>query len=299
MSTTTTLSVRMDSDIKKQCKAMYAELGINLTTAINVFFRQSLRVGGFSFDVRIDQPNMETIMAHSLAQNTTDIPSINIELIHRMCYNTHTQLLSWRCTMALENKLGITNSADLAREEERISKKKAAQLFESGLLEKLDAGTFSSLRAIHKYLFDEIYDFAGEVRTVNIAKGNFRFAPVMYLEVSLANIDKMPQSTFDEIVEKYVEMNIAHPFREGNGRSTRIWLDQTFKAELHKVVNWSKVDKEDYLLAMERSPIRDIEIKHVLKAALTDDINSREVYMKGIDHSYYYEGYTTFKTEEL
>ena len=201
--------------------------------------------------------------------------------------------------MALDNKLGLTSSADLAREEERISKKKAAQLFESGLLDKLDAGTVSALRAIHKYLFGEIYDFAGEIRTVNIAKGNFRFAPVMYLEASLANIDKMPQSTFDEIVEKYVEMNIAHPFREGNGRSTRIWLDQIFKTELQKVVDWSKVDKEDYLLAMERSPIRDIEIKHVLKAALTDDINSREVYMKGIDHSYYYEGYTTFKAEEL
>ena len=201
--------------------------------------------------------------------------------------------------MALDNKLGLTSSADLAREEERISKKKAVELFESGLLDKLDAGTFSALRTIHKYLFDEIYDFAGEVRTVNLAKGNFRFAPVMYLDAALANIDKMPQSTFDEIVEKYVEMNIAHPFREGNGRSTRIWLDQIFKAELHKVVDWSRVDKEDYLLAMERSPIRDIEIKHILKAALTDEITSREVYMKGIDHSYYYEGYTTFKTECL
>ena len=201
--------------------------------------------------------------------------------------------------MALDNKLGLTSSADLAREEERISKKKAVELFENGLLDKLDAGTFSALRSIHKYLFDEIYDFAGEVRTVNIAKGSFRFAPVMYLDAALANIDKMPQSTFDEIVEKYVEMNIAHPFREGNGRSTRIWLDQIFKIELHKVVDWSKVDKEDYLLAMERSPIRDIEIKHILKAALTDEITSREVYMKGIDHSYYYEGYTTFKAEEL
>ena len=201
--------------------------------------------------------------------------------------------------MALDNKLGLTSSSDLAREEERISKKKAMELFESGMLERLDAGKFSSLRAIHKYLFDEIYDFAGEIRTVNVAKGNFRFAPVMYLESALENIDKMPQSTFDEIVEKYVEMNIAHPFREGNGRSTRIWLDQIFKAEIHKVIDWSKVDKEDYLLAMERSPIRDIEIKYVLNAALTDDINSREVYMKGIDHSYYYEGYTTFKTEEL
>ena len=200
--------------------------------------------------------------------------------------------------MALENKLGLTSSADLAREEERISKKKALELFESGMLDKLEAGKFSALKAIHKYLFDEIYDFAGEIRTVNISKGNFRFAPLMYLEVALANIDKMPQSTFDEIVEKYVEMNIAHLFREGNGRNTRIWLDLIFKTEL-QVVDWSKVDKEDYLLAMERSPIKDIEIKHILKAALTDDINSREVYMKGIDHSYYYEGYTAFKTKEL
>ncbi len=201
--------------------------------------------------------------------------------------------------MALENKLGITSSPELAEAEERISKKKAVELFENGLLDSLEAGTFASLKAIHKYLFDEIYDFAGELRTVNIAKGNFRFAPLMYLEAALANIDKMPQSTFDEIVEKYVEMNIAHPFREGNGRSTRIWLDCIFKKEIGKVVDWSKVDKEDYLLAMERSPIKDIEIKHILKAALTDDIHSREVYMKGIDHSYYYEGYTTFKTEEL
>ena len=201
--------------------------------------------------------------------------------------------------MALENKLGLTSSADLAREEERISKKKAAELFENGVLDKLEPGKFSSLQAIHKYLFDEIYDFAGKIRTVNLAKGNFRFAPLMYLETALGNIDKMPQSTFDEIVEKYVEMNIAHPFREGNGRSMRIWLDLMFKAELYKVVDWSKVNKKDYLLAMERSPIKDIEIKYLLKNALTDDINSREVYMKGIDHSYYYEGYTTFKTEEL
>ena len=201
--------------------------------------------------------------------------------------------------MALENKLGITSSPELAEAEERISKKKAAELFENGVLDTLEVGTFASLKAIHKYLFNEIYDFAGELRTVNIAKGNFRFAPLMYLEAALANIDKMPQSTFDEIVEKYVEMNIAHPFREGNGRSTRIWLDCIFKKEIGKVVDWSKVDKEDYLLAMERSPIKDIEIKHILKAALTDDIHSREVYMKGIDHSYYYEGYTTFKTEEL
>lgn len=201
--------------------------------------------------------------------------------------------------MALENKLGITSSPELAEAEERISKKKAAELFENGLLDSLEVGTFASLKAIHKYLFDEIYDFAGELRAVNIAKGNFRFAPLMYLEAALANIDKMPQTTFDEIVEKYVEMNIAHPFREGNGRSTRIWLDCIFKKEIGKVVDWSKVDKEDYLLAMERSPIKDIEIKHILKAALTDEIHSREVYMKGIDHSYYYEGYTTFKTEWL
>ena len=201
--------------------------------------------------------------------------------------------------MALENKLGITNSAELAREEERISKKKAVELFESGALDKLVPGRFASLQAIHKALFEDIYDFAGELRTVNLAKGNFRFAPLMYLEAALANIDKMPQSTFDEIIEKYVEMNIAHPFREGNGRSTRLWLDQMLKAGIGQVVDWSKVDKEDYLLAMERSPIKDVEIKVLLKAALTDEINSREVYMKGIDHSYYYEGYTTFKAEEL
>ncbi|MCD8011011.1 MAG: Fic family protein [Lachnospiraceae bacterium] len=201
--------------------------------------------------------------------------------------------------MALENKLGLTSSVALAREEERISKKKAAELFEKGILDQLEPGTFSSLQAIHRFLFDEIYEFAGKIRTVNLAKGNFRFAPVMYLEASLKNIDRMPQSTFDEIVEKYVEMNIAHPFREGNGRSTRIWLDLMLKAELHIVVDWSKVEKEDYLLAMERSPIRDIEIKYLLRNALTDDIRSREVYMKGIDHSYYYEGYTTFRTEEL
>ena len=199
----------------------------------------------------------------------------------------------------LENKLGITNSPELAEAEERISKKKAIELFENGILDELVAGKFESLKSIHKYLFEDIYSFAGEVRTVNISKGNFRFAPLMYLEAALANIDKMPQSTFDEIVEKYVEMNIAHPFREGNGRSTRIWLDCILKKEIGKVVDWSQVDKEDYLLAMERSPIKDIEIKHILKNALTDDINSREIYMKGIDHSYYYEGYTTFKTEEL
>ena len=201
--------------------------------------------------------------------------------------------------MALENKLGLVNSADLAREEERITKKKALELFESGRLDTPEAGTFSALQAIHKALFEDIYSFAGQLRTVNIAKGNFRFAPLMYLDAALKNIDRMPQSTFDEIVEKYVEMNIAHPFREGNGRSMRIWLDLIFKNELHKVVDWSKIDKEDYLLAMERSPIRDIEIKHLLKAALTDDVDSREVYMKGIDHSYYYEGYTSFRTEDL
>lgn len=201
--------------------------------------------------------------------------------------------------MALENKLGLTSSADLAREEERISKKKAAELFENGMLDSLPSGTFTTLQKIHQFLFEDIYFFAGKVRTVNLAKGNFRFAPLMYLEAALENIDKMPQSTFDEIVEKYVEMNIAHPFREGNGRSTRIWLDHILKTEIKKVVDWSKVDKEDYLLAMERSPIKDIEIKYLLKNALTDDIHSREVYRKGIDHSYYYEGYTTFKTEEL
>ncbi len=201
--------------------------------------------------------------------------------------------------MALENKLGLTSSADLAREEERLSKKKAVELFEKRFLDNLPAGKFSTLQAIHKYLFEDIYGFAGELRTVNIAKGNFRFAPLIYLESALENIDKMPQSSFDEIIEKYVEMNVAHPFREGNGRSTRIWLDHILKNEIGRVVDWSKVDKEDYLLAMERSPIRDIEIKHLLKNALTDEINSREVYMKGIDHSYYYEGYTTFNTEEL
>lgn len=201
--------------------------------------------------------------------------------------------------MALENKLGLQSSAELAREEERISKKKALALFDNGMLDRLEAGKFSALQAIHQYLFEEIYDFAGKVRTVNLAKGNFRFVPVMYLEMALASIDKMPQSTVDEIIEKYVEMNIAHPFREGNGRSTRIWLDLMLKAELNKVVDWSRVEKEDYLLAMERSPIKDVEIKHLLKAALTDEAGSREVYMKGIDHSYCYEGYTAFKSDEL
>lgn len=200
--------------------------------------------------------------------------------------------------MTLENRLNITDSADLAREE-RISKKKAAQLFDNKLLDSFPAGKFDTLQAIHKYMFEDVFDFAGEIRTVNLAKGNFRFAPLIYLQAALENIDKMPQSNFDEIVEKYVEMNIAHPFREGNGRSTRIWLDHILKNEIGKVVDWSKVDKEDYLLAMERSPIKDVEIKVLLKGALTDEINSREVYMKGIDQSYYYEGFTAFKTEEL
>lgn len=201
--------------------------------------------------------------------------------------------------MVLENKLGLTDSAELAREEERISKKKAVNLFDFAILKLFSDGTYKTLAAIHKYLFEDIYDFAGELRTVNLAKCNFCFAPLMYLQAALENIDKMPQSNFDEIVEKYVEMNIAHPFREGNGRSTRIWLDHILKTEIGKVVDWSKVDKEDYLLAMERSPIKDIEIKVLLKNALTDEIYSCEVYMKGIDHSYYYEGYTTFKAEEL
>ena len=199
----------------------------------------------------------------------------------------------------LENKLGLTSSAELARMEEQLSKKKAVLLFEKGILDSLPAGKFFTLQAIHRYLFEDIYDFAGEIRKVNIAKGNFRFAPLMYLGAALENIDKMPQSDFDEIIEKYVEMNIAHPFREGNGRSARIWLDHMLKQEIGKVIDWSKVDKEDYLLAMERSPVKDIEIKYLLKNALTDEVDSREVYMKGIDHSYYYEGYTTFKTEEL
>ena len=201
--------------------------------------------------------------------------------------------------MVPENKLGLTDSTELAREEERISKKKAVNLFDFAILKLLSNGTYKTLAAIHKYLFEDIFDFAGEIRTVNVAKGNFRFAPLMYLQAALENIDKMPQSNFDEIVEKYVEMNIAHPFREGNGRSTRIWLDHILKTEIGKVIDWSKVDKEDYLLAMERSPIKDVEIKVLLKGALTDEINSREVYMKGIDHSYYYEGYTTFKTKNL
>ncbi len=199
----------------------------------------------------------------------------------------------------LKNKLGITDAAELAREEERISKKRAAELFESGYLDGLQAGTYRTLAEIHKYLFGQIYDFAGKRRDVNLAKGNFRFAPVMYLDAALKNIEKMPQGTFEEIVEKYVEMNIAHPFREGNGRSARIWLDHMLKKELGTVVDWSRVEKEDYLLAMERSPIRDIEIKYLLQQALTEKIHDREVYMKGIDHSYYYEGYSAYRTDEL
>ena len=201
--------------------------------------------------------------------------------------------------MVLENKLGLKSSVELAHEEERITKKKALELFENGILNQMEAGTFSSLKAIHKHLFEDVYDFAGELRTVNISKGSFRFASVLYLENALAMIDKMPQNTFDEIIEKYIEMNIAHPFREGNGRSMRIWLDGMLRAELKKVVDWSMVDKEDYLAAMERSPVKDVEIKYLLQNALTDDIYSHEVYMKGIDHSYYYEGYTLYKTEEL
>lgn len=199
----------------------------------------------------------------------------------------------------LENKLGITDPAELAREEEKISKLNAKRMFDENFLDTLPVGKFVTLQKIHRYLFMEIYDFAGEIRTVNLSKGNFTFAPVIYLESAIKNIEKMPQSTFDEIVEKYVEMNVAHPFREGNGRSTRIWLDHILKNEIGKVVDWSKVDKEDYLLAMERSPIRDTEIKHVLKNALTKKINDREVFMKGIDNSYYYEGYNTYKTQDL
>ena len=199
----------------------------------------------------------------------------------------------------LQNKLGLTDEAALARAEEKISKTKALALYDTGLLDTFPVGTFEGLAKIHGYLFSDIYEFAGQMRTVNIAKGNFRFAPVMYLRAALDSIDAMPQSTFDEIIEKYVEMNVAHPFREGNGRSTRIWLDAILKKELHQVIDWSKVDKEDYLLAMERSPIKDLEIKALLRAALTDQINDREVYMKGIDASYHYEGYHVFKTENL
>ena len=201
--------------------------------------------------------------------------------------------------MSLDNKLGISDSFKLAAEEEKISKKKALEMFQTGFLNSLKAGSLEALIQIHKYLFEDIYEFAGQLRTVNIAKGNFRFAPAIYLNEALKSIEKMPQSTFDEIIEKYVEMNIAHPFREGNGRSTRIWLDLILKSTLNKVVDWSKVDKDDYLLAMERSPIKDLEIKHLLYEALTDKTDDREVYMKGIDYSYYYEGYATYKTKEL
>jgi len=201
--------------------------------------------------------------------------------------------------MTLENKPGITDSVELSKAEEKISKKKAVELFDKNIFDKLNPGSCEALFTIHKFLFEDIYDFAGELRDVNISKGNFRFAPVMYLKVSLENIEKMPQGSFDEIVEKYVEMNISHPFREGNGRSMRIWLDLMLKKEIGKVIDWSMVDKEDYFMAMERSTVKDIEIKHVLREALIDDINDREIYMKGIDHSYYYEGYAEFKAEEL
>ena len=197
--------------------------------------------------------------------------------------------------MTLENKLGITDSAELAQTEERLSKEAALLLYDSGMLDTLTPGTYASLAEIHRVLFEDIYDFAGQIRIVNLAKGNFRFAPVMYLEAALEKIEQMPQSNFDEIVEKYVEMNVAHPFREGNGRAARIWLDQIFKKELGLVVDWSRIDKEDYLLAMERSPIRDIEIKHLLRGALTDQINDRTLFMKGIDRSYAYEGYDSYR----
>ena len=201
--------------------------------------------------------------------------------------------------MSLDNKLGISDSFKLANEEEKISKKKALEMFQTGFLDSLQAGSLEALIQIHKYLFEDIYEFAGQLRTVNIAKGNFRFAPAIYLNEALKSVEKMPQSTYDEIIEKYVEMNIAHPFREGNGRSTRIWLDLILKSEINMVVDWSKVDKDDYFLAIERSPIKDIEIKYLLSTALTDKTDDREVYMKGIDYSYYYEGYATYKTEEL
>ena len=201
--------------------------------------------------------------------------------------------------MVLENKLNITNQIELNKIEEKLSKKKAKKLFDSGKINQIKVGTFAGLKQIHKYLFEDIYDFAGKMRDINISKGNFRFAPVMYLEQALKHIDKMPQSTFDEIVEKYVEMNIAHPFREGNGRATRIWLDLIFKKEIKQVVDWNKIDKEDYLSAMERSPVKDIEIKHLLKNALTDKIDEREIFMKGINVSYYYEGYDEYDIHKL
>ena len=201
--------------------------------------------------------------------------------------------------MALENKLGIKDSSELARVEEKISKKKALTLFTENLLKNKEPGTFETLRYIHRFLFEDLYEFAGEIRDVNMAKGNFRFAPLIYLDVALSNIERMPQSSFEEIIEKYVEMNIAHPFREGNGRSMRIWLDHILKSEIKRVIDWGRVDKEEYLLAMERSPIKDLEIKDLLKRALTEKINDREVFMKGIDNSYYYEGYFTYKIEDL
>lgn len=201
--------------------------------------------------------------------------------------------------MVLENKLGLTNSADLAREEERLSKKRALELFEKSILSEFPVGSFMALQKIHEYLFQDIYDFAGKIRNVNISKGSFRFAPAMYLQEAINKIENMPQSNFDEIIKKYVEMNVAHPFREGNGRSTRIWLDLILSKVLNKVVDWSKVDKNDYLLAMERSPIKDVELKYLLQGALTDKVNDRDVYMKGVDASYNYEGYSEFKSNEL
>ena len=201
--------------------------------------------------------------------------------------------------MILKNLLGIKSEIELAKEEEKLSKLKAKKLFESGFFDGLNVGSFASLAAIHQELFGDIYDFAGKLRAVNISKGNFRFAPITYLEDAIKKIEKMPQSNFDEIVEKYVEMNIAHPFREGNGRSMRIWLDLMLKKELKKVIDWNRIDRDDYLMAMERSPIKDTEIKLLLNGALSDEINSADVFMKGIDASYYYEGYTLFKTEEL
>lgn len=201
--------------------------------------------------------------------------------------------------MILENKLGITNQVELAKAEEKISKQKAKELFDSGDIDLVEEGTFSGLAFIHTYLFSTVYEFAGKIRTVNIAKENFRFAPLMYLEPSLKQIDTMPQDSVDKIIEKYVEMNIAHPFREGNGRATRIWLDIMLKKEMKQVIDWNQVDKEDYLSAMERSPVKDVEIKVLLKNALTDQIHDRTLYMKGIDVSYFYEGYSEFKTEEL
>jgi cell filamentation protein len=201
--------------------------------------------------------------------------------------------------MILDNKLGITNQIELARAEEKISKQKAKQLFDSGDINKVEIGTFKGLSFIHNYLFVDIYSFAGIMRTVNISKDDFRFAPLMYLEASLKHIDSMPQGNFDEIIEKYVEMNIAHPFREGNGRATRIWLDLILKKEIKQVIDWNKIDKDEYLSAMKRSVVKDIEIKHLFKLALTEQINDRALFMKGIDISYYYEGYSEFKTEEL